>query len=101
MSNRYARILAAGCTGVLAATLAAAPALAAATWTIKPGGGITATSGTVTVKDTKARTVFTCGSATASGTLNRGSELPGSRAGSLSAAGFSRCSGPGVPVTSY
>lgn len=96
MSNRYARILAAGCAAVLAATLAAAPALAATTWTIKPGGGIKATSGTVTVKDTRTRSVLMCRSATASCTLNRGCGLPGSRAGSLSAVGFSTCGGPGA-----
>ena len=97
MSNRYARILAAGGAAVLAATLAAAPALAATTWTIQPGGAITATSGTVTVKDTRTVRVLVCRSATASGTLKRGSGLPGSRAGSLSAVGFTACGGPGGP----
>ncbi len=94
MSNPYARILAAGCAAVLAATLGATPALAATTWTIKPGGAITATSGKVTVTDTKTGP-FTCQSAAASGTLKHGSGLHGSHAGSLSAAGFTSCSGPG------
>ena len=95
MTDRYARILAADCASVLAATLAAAPALAATTWTIQPGGAITATSGTVAVKDTKTGTVIVCSSSTASGMLKSGSGLPGSRAGSLSAAGFTTCRGPG------
>ena len=95
MSNRYARILAAGCAAVLAATLGVTPALAAATWTIKPGGAITATSGKVTVKDTTTKQTFSCSSSTASGTLKSGSGLPGSRAGSLSAVDFTNCTGPG------
>jgi hypothetical protein len=97
MSNRYARILAAGGAAVLAATLAAPPALAAATWTIQPGGAITATSGKFTFQDTTTGDVSACASATASGMLKRGSGLPGSRVGSLSAAGFTRCSGAGGP----
>jgi hypothetical protein len=92
MSNRCTRILAAGGAAVLAAALGAAPALAATTWTIQPGGAITATSGTVALKDHKTGTVFVCrGSSTASGTLRHGSGLPGSRVGSLSAVGIPRC----------
>ncbi len=97
MSNRHNRILAAGCAAVLAATLTATPALAAATWTIKPGGAITATSGKVTVKDTTTGQALTCPSATASGTLKRGSGLPGTDAGAMSAAGFTPCTSPGGP----
>jgi hypothetical protein len=97
MSNRYARILAAGCAAVLAATLAAAPALAATTWTIQPGGAITATSsGRFILKDPTTGTVLMCVSVTASGTLKHGSGLPGPRAGSLSAVGFTSCTGPGI-----
>ena len=92
MSNRFPRILAAGCAAVLAATLAAAPALAATTWTIRPGGAITATSAKVTVKDTTAGSVITCTSVTARGTLERGSGLPGSHVGSVSAVSFPSCS---------
>lgn len=95
MSNRYARILAVGGAAVLVATLGTAPALAAGTWTIRPGGAVTAMSGKVALKDHKTGTVLTCLSATASGTLKHGSGLAGSRAGSLSAAGFTRCTGPG------
>jgi hypothetical protein len=93
MSNRYARILAAGGAAALAATLAAAPALAATTWTIRPGGAITAKSGEVAVKDPKTGTVLTCVSSTASGTLKTGSGLPGSHVGSLSAVSVTACSG--------
>jgi hypothetical protein len=96
MSSRYARILAAGGAAVLAVTLAPAPALAATTWTIQPGGAITATSGRFTLKDTRTGSVVPCVSATASGTLKRGSGLPGSRAGSLSAVGVTDCTDPVV-----
>ncbi len=96
MSNRYARILAAAGAAVLAATLAAAPALASTTWTIQPGGAITTTSGRFTFKDRRTGSVLTCVSATASGTLKHGSGLPGARAGSLSAVGFASCTGPGI-----
>jgi hypothetical protein len=97
MSSRYARILAAGGAAVLAATLTAAPALAAITWTIQPGGAITATSGRITLKDTTIGTVISCASSTASGTLRSGSGLSGSDAGSLSAVSFVHCTAPGGP----
>jgi hypothetical protein len=100
MSNLYVRTLAAGCAAVLAATLAATPALAATTWTIRPGGAITATAGKTNFKDIRNGRLwseFTCQSGNASGTLKSGSGLPGSRAGSLSAAGFTACSGPDGP----
>ena len=74
-----------------------APALAATTWTIKPGGAITATSsGRFTLKDARTGTMLPCYSATASGTLKHGSGLPGSRVGSLSAVGFTNCLAPGI-----
>ena len=98
MSNRYARILAAGGAAVLAAALAAAPALAAGTWTIRPGGAITAMSGRFIFTDTKTGTVYECISSTASGRLKSGSGLPGSHAGSLSAVSFSHCTAPGGPM---
>jgi hypothetical protein len=97
MSNRYARILAAGGAAVLVAALAVPAALAeaiAGTWTVHPGGTITAMSGPVTVSDTVTGP-FRCVSSTASGTLKSGSGLPGSHAGSLSAISFVNCSNAG------
>jgi hypothetical protein len=100
MSNRYARVLAAGCAAVLAATLGVTPALAATTWTIQPGGAITATSSSqLILKDIKTGSVLTCFTVTASGTFKRGSGLPGSHAGSLSAVGFTNCTTPGISDT--
>jgi hypothetical protein len=98
MSHRYARILAAGGAAALAATLAAAPALAATTWTIRPGGAIAATSGRFNFTDTTDGTVTACRSGAASGTLKRGSGLPGPQAGSLSAVSFTDCSGAAGPT---
>jgi hypothetical protein len=96
MSNRYARILAAGGAAVLAAALGTTPAaLAATTWTIQPGGGVQATSGKFTVTDTTTSTVLSCLSSTASGTLKSGGGLPGADAGSLSAVSVAGCGGPG------
>ena len=60
MSNGCARILATGGAAVLVATLGTAPALAATTWTIQPGGAITAKSGKIVLKDTKTRALFPC-----------------------------------------
>jgi hypothetical protein len=94
VSTRCARILFAGCAAVLAAALGATTALAATTWTIRPGGAITAKSGTATVKDTKNRQFFTCKSLSASGTLKSGSGLSGAQAGSISTVGFHTCTSP-------
>jgi hypothetical protein len=96
MSNRYARILAAGGAAVLAITLGVPAALAASTWTIQPGGGVQATSGRFTANDTTTRTALSCASSTASGTLRSGSALSGADAASLSAVSFFSCGGPGL-----
>jgi hypothetical protein len=100
MSNRYARILAAGGAAVLVAALGVTTALAAATaktWTIQPGGGVQAKAMTdgVTLIDATTGTLLKCLSTTASGTLKSGSGLPGADAGSLSAVSIGHCFGPG------
>src|SRR5215472_5299340 len=95
MSNRYARILIAGAAAVLFAALGGPAALAAATattWTVRPGGAITATAGSLTLTDTKAGVSDTCTSSAMSGTLKAGSGLPGSGIGSISMAAL-RCCG--------
>jgi hypothetical protein len=93
-STRCARILFAACAAALVAALGVTTALAATTWTIRPGGAVTAKSGTATVNDTKVGGLFTCTSLSARGTLKTGSGLPGSRAGSISAVDFGRCTSP-------
>jgi len=99
MGNGPALLLA-GCAAVLTVALGAGTALAAATWTITPGGAVTAKSGNAPITDTKVGRVMTCLSLTASGTLKSGSGVPGSGAGSLAAFGFHRCTNPlakGIP----
>ena len=107
MSNRYARILAAGGAAVLMAALGVPAALAAAAvknWTVQPGGAIQAQaiSGRpthFTFTDTTTGTATPCVSSTASGTLRSGSDLSGADAGSLSAVSLGRCVGPlGGPI---
>ena len=83
MSRRYARILVAGCAAVLAATVGATAAFAAATWTIQPGGPVSLKSGTFTLKDPRTGTTIPCSSAGMSGTLESGSGLPGTGIGSI------------------
>lgn len=95
MGNRYARILVAGGAAVLVAALGSPAALAAATattWTVQPGGAITAAGGSLTLTDTNGAVSDTCASSTMSGTLKAGSGLPGSGIGSISMAAF-RCCG--------
>jgi hypothetical protein len=95
MSNRYGRILAAGGAAVLVTALGVPAALAAATantWTVRPGGAITAAAGTTTLTDTRSGAFDTCASSTMSGPLKAGSGLPGSGIGSISMAAF-RCCG--------
>src|ERR1700745_139384 len=99
-------MLAAGRAAIVLAALGAPTALAAVTvktWTIQPGGAVHAKAGRVTLKDTTTGTVLTCVAEagfplTARGTPKRGSGLPASRAGSLRAASFGRCTGPAGPV---
>lgn len=91
---RYARPLIAGSAAVLAAMLGATAAFAATTWTIKPGGAVTAKATNAPFTDTKTGTKTTCSSMTASGTLKTGSGLSGSGAGSISAFTFTHCTGP-------
>jgi hypothetical protein len=91
VSRRQVRIVIAGAAAVVAASLGATPASAAATWTIKPGGATAARSGKATFEDTKTGASFLCKSVTATATLQSGSGLPGADAGSISAAGFHTC----------
>ena len=66
----------------------------AAMWTVKPGGVITAKAGTTTLKDTKTGSVLTCTSSSGKGTVKKGSGLSGAGIGSITALGFTNCTGP-------
>jgi hypothetical protein len=79
---------------VVGLTAPAALATAATTYTVSPGGAYTAKAGKTTLKDTKTGTVLTCTSATAKGTLKKGSGLAGADIGSITSSGFNSCTGP-------
>ena len=91
---RYARPLIAGPAAALAAILGATVASAATTWTIRPGGAITATGMKVVSTDTKTGSNWTCQSVTITGKLKSGSGVSGSGAGSVSAVTFNSCTNP-------
>jgi len=91
---RYARPLIAGSAAILAATLGATAAFAATTWTIKPGGAVSASAPQASFKDTKTGSNQTCDSMTASATLKSGSGLSGSGAGSIPVFTFTHCTNP-------
>src|SRR5690348_2261429 len=85
----------AGVLGLSAGSaIAATNANIAATWTVKPGGAITAKAGTTTLKDTKSGTVLTCASSSGKGTAKKGSGLSGTGIASITALTFSNCKGP-------
>src|SRR6266704_2669470 len=73
-------VTSAALTGVLG--LSAGSAIAAingvaATWTVKPGGAITAKAGTTTLKDTNTGSTLTCASSSGKGSVKSGSGLSG------------------------
>jgi hypothetical protein len=88
------------CFLVLAPALSAALAMptalasAATTWTVKPGGAVTAASGLVTLKDATTKNFVTCLSSDIEATLRSGTGLPGTGIGSISSFTFAKCSGP-------
>ncbi len=63
-------------------------AATAATWTVRPGGAITAKAGITKVADTTTNSVLNCESSRMSGTLKSGGELPGTGIGSITAAAY-------------
>jgi hypothetical protein len=84
------------CAATAAVTgLTAGPAWAATTWTVKPGGSVTLTSGTLTLKDTTTGGSSLLCSSTVKGSLKKGSGLPGAGIGGLTSAAFTSC--PGSP----
>jgi hypothetical protein len=89
-----ALVVTAGAASVIG--LAAAPAFAA-TWTVKPGGAVTATAGTTTIM-TGGNTV-TCTSSVIKGTLKKGSGLAGAGIGTASSLAFNKCTIAGITVS--
>lgn len=91
MNRRYARIVAAGCAAAVTAMAGGAIALAAVTWTARPGGSFSAKSGNFTVADPTTGAMFTCASSVLTGTLKSGGGLPGTGIGSVTAADITEC----------
>jgi hypothetical protein len=75
----------------VSAGIAAAVAI---TFSITPGGAITAAAGTTTLKDTNTGSVLTCTSSASTATLKKGSGISGASLGSISKLTFSNCTGP-------
>jgi hypothetical protein len=87
--------LIAGAAAALMIGASVAPALAATpTWTVKPGGNISAKSGTTVLTDTKTHTVLKCASSSTKATLKKGKRLSGAGIGSITALSFTKCTGP-------
>jgi hypothetical protein len=93
--SRPAPTLLTGMAACVVIGLAAGPALAAATWTIKPGGAVTFGLVRATIKDTKSANLINCGSGNLTGTLKSGSGLTGTSAGRITGGALSSCFGPG------
>jgi hypothetical protein len=99
MSNRYARALAAGgAAAVIVAALGVPAALAAGTWTVRPGGAISLslTSGRFTVKDTPTGAMIRCAFASFSGALKNGGGHSGTGIGSITTGSSRDCGSLGM-----
>lgn len=89
------RVLFTGVASAVAIGASAGVALAVAiTFTITPGGAITAKAGTTTLKDTNTGSVLTCTSSSSSGTLKSGKGIAGTNIGSITKLSFTNCTGP-------
>ena len=77
---------------------AASPAAATtATWTVRPGGAVTATAGKTVLTDTTTGTSLTCNPSDMSGTLKTGGGLAGTGIGTITKAAY-QCP---TPIFSY
>lgn len=97
MSTPYARLLAAPPAAIMAVVVGVTTVLAAATWTVRPGGPVSVSlpSGrTADLRDTSTGAVLSCTSAQLSGTLKHGGGLPGTGIGSVTSGSFTNCNGP-------
>jgi hypothetical protein len=102
MRKRFTAVLLSSGAAVVALGLGSTTAMASsidATWTVKPGGAVTA-SGSGQVKDTKTGTVAKCTSIKITkATLKKGSGLSGAGLGTISASSFSGCTIATIAVT--
>jgi hypothetical protein len=90
------RILLTGAATAVTIGASAGVALAVAiTFSISPGGAITAKAGKTTLKDVNTSQVLSCTSSSSSGTLKSGHGISGTNLGSITKLSFSGCTGPG------
>ncbi len=94
MSKRFARTLLTVPAAGFATVLTVTSAMAATTWTVRPGGAVTAKSGLVVLKDATTGSLVTCTSSAIKATLKGGTGLSGPSIGAISSFTFSGCSGP-------
>jgi len=88
-------ILLTGATTALVVGVAVGTAAALnVTFSITPGGAITASAGKTTLKDVNTGSVLSCTSSSSSGTLKSGHGISGSSLGTITALSFSNCTGP-------
>src|SRR5690349_7565253 len=79
----------------LAVGASAGVALAVAiTFSISPGGAITAKAGKTTLTDTNTHSVLSCTSSSSSGTLKKGHGISGASLGTITKLSFTNCTGP-------
>jgi hypothetical protein len=81
----------------VAATVGATTA-ATTTWTVQPGGPVSAKSGKLTLEDTKTGVVLTCPSTGMHVTLKSGSGLAGTGIGSIASVNLTKCASDFPPA---
>ena len=100
MKRLSRRMLFTGGATALAVGATAGVALAVAiTFSITPGGKITAKAGTTTLKDVNTGAVLSCTSSSSTATLKSGHGISGTNLGSITALSFSNCTGVGLTFT--
>jgi hypothetical protein len=95
-------LLAAPACAVAAAALLAAPALAATTFTVSPGGawsGTRAADSSVGIRDAVSNQVTLCSGLAVAGSFKSGRGLSGTGIGALTSIAFTGCKAEGVAVT--
>jgi hypothetical protein len=74
--------------------MANTPAMAVATWTVRPGGAVTATSAELVLRDATSTSQVECPSLAVKATLKGGAGLPGPGVGSVMSMTTGTCVGP-------
>jgi hypothetical protein len=92
--GRSALLTGAAAAAVIGLGVGVAGATNAITFTVTPGGSISANAGKTTLKDTNTGSVLTCKSSAGAGTLKSGSGLKGAGIGSITSLSFTTCTGP-------